>query len=351
MATIGFRTTEQAAELLNPLKHFSAAAQRVQLRTDPLLGHSAVYNPLIEEGVKTFIGAVDHPLVERLKDDSASGCIFCPEKIEAVARFVPALVPEGRIRVGEAVLFPNLLALAPHHAVAVVSRAHFLELSEFTPDLIGNALLGVRQYVAAVFAQDAAARHVSVNANYLFPAGASLMHPHFQVLVSHEPYTHVARLLQACSDYCAAHGANYHNDLIDTERARGERYIGATGAWHWLAAYAPLASNEILAVHESRGDFAALTDADIAELARGMSATLRCYESLNYLSFNFTLYARRDGAEDDGFNCLLRCMTRQNPYPNYRTDDFFLQKGLQTELIVTLPETLAQRSREVLAAR
>jgi hypothetical protein len=36
-------------------------------------------------------------------------------------------------------------------------------------------------------------------------------------------------------------------------------------------------------------------------------------------------------------------MTRQNPYPNYRTDDYFLQKGLQTELFLMPPEELARR--------
>jgi hypothetical protein len=92
-----------------------------------------------------------------------------------------------------------------------------------------------------------------------------------------------------------------------------------------------------------------LTDADLTALAEGLSAALRVYESLGYLSFNFTLYSRREPESPDGFNCLIRCMTRQNPYPNYRTDDFFLQKGLQTEVILTLPEKLAAQARPFFA--
>jgi hypothetical protein len=39
-------------------------------------------------------------------------------------------------------------------------------------------------------------------------------------------------------------------------------------------------------------------------------------------------------------------VNRQNLYPNYRNDDYFLQKLLQTELILTLPEDLAAEARK-----
>ncbi len=37
-------------------------------------------------------------------------------------------------------------------------------------------------------------------------------------------------------------------------------------------------------------------------------------------------------------------------YPNYRTDDFFLQKGLENELILTLTEKLAEGAKEFIGA-
>jgi galactose-1-phosphate uridylyltransferase len=295
--------------------------------------------------VKLFVSEADRPLIQRLAAESATHCFFCPAKIDGVARFPAELVPEGTIKRGETVLFPNLFALGKYHAVAAVSRAHFLELHLFTPELIADAFLAMRELVTAIYRRDASPLYITVNANYLFTAGASLMHPHFQLLVTSLPYTQQAHLLRACRDYFAGHGTPYHQDLIRSERARGERYVAQTGAWHWLSAYAPLGSNEILGMHESCGDLAELTEDDISELAKGLSATLKLYESLGYLSFNFTLYARQGPAAVDGFNCLIRCMTRQNPYPNYRTDDFFLQKGLQTEVILTLPETLADKAR------
>jgi len=345
MAEIEFKRREDRFALLNPLKGFAPDTQTVEVRFDPLLGHTSVYNPLVETGIKMFVGEADRALIERLRAESAPHCFFCPEKIAGVARFHEDFIAEGTIRVGESVLFPNLFSLGRHHAVATVTRAHFLEPHQLTPALLGDAFKAIHRYVSAVYAHDAEANDVSVNANYLFPAGASLMHPHFQVLVTATPYTHQARLIEACRDYRARQGSAYHADLVATERRLGERYVGQTGAWHWLAAYAPMGSNEILGVHGEGGDLAALAEADLEGLARGLSAVLRTYGRLGYLSFNFSLLARRAPAPADGFNCLIRCVTRQNPSPQYRTDDFFLQKGLQAELILIRPETLAAEVR------
>jgi UDPglucose--hexose-1-phosphate uridylyltransferase len=345
MSDIRFERFEDTFELLNPLKGFGKAIQTVEVRRDPLLGHTSIYNAAIEDKVKMFVGDGDRFLVERLAAESEMHCFFCPGRIDKVARFPAELVPEGTISLGETVLFPNLFALGKYHAVAAVSRSHFLTLHDFTPELIRDAFLAMRSLVSAVYRQDANAVYVNANANYLFPAGASMMHPHFQLLITPLPYTQQAHLSRACRDYFGSQGTSYHQDLLECERARGERYIARTDAWHWLCAYAPLGSNEILGVHESCGDFAQLTDRDLAALGQGLSATLRLFDSLGHMSFNFTLYARRDPGTTDGFNCLIRCITRQNPYPHYRTDDFFLQKGLQTELILHLPEALASNAR------
>jgi galactose-1-phosphate uridylyltransferase len=343
MASISFASSEDTLEVLNPLRGFERETQRVQVRKDPLLGHTSVYNPFLQDKAKAFFGEVDRELIHKLAADTAPNCIFCPAKISGTAKYPESLLPQGRIQVGEAVLFPNLFALGKHHAVVAVARAHFLELREFTPEILADAFRAMQQLAVAIYRHDDSAVHLSVNANYLFPAGASLVHPHFQMLITREPYTHQARLADACRSYFVSHGTAYHRDLIETERTARERYIGRTGAWHWLSAYAPLGSNEILAVHEESGDFAGLGDVALRDLSRGLAATLRAYEELGFLSFNFTLFARREPRSPDGFNCLLRCMTRQNPYPNYRTDDYFLQKCLQTELILMPPEELAGR--------
>jgi UDPglucose--hexose-1-phosphate uridylyltransferase len=345
MPGIRFESVEDTLEILNPLRQFQREQQRVELRRDPLLGSVSVYNPALKGKAQVFFGAIDWDLVERLAQQSASSCVFCPEHLDRTAQYPPELVPDGRLRVGEAVLFPNLHALAQYHAVVALSRAHFLRLDELRPRLFADALIAAQRFVDIVYRRDAAAAFVSVNANYLFPAGASLMHPHVQLLMGRQPYSAHARLVSACQAYYAQHGSAYHADLVVEERRIGARYIAQRGPWHWLSAFSPTGSNEILAIHPQAGDFAALDDAELEALAEGLHAVLRLYQKLGYLSFNWTLFSLRAGG-DAGFRCLLRIVNRQNPYPNYRSDDFFLQKLLHSEVILQLPEELAREARE-----
>ena len=53
----------------------------------------------------------------------------------------PTIVPEGRIRRGEAVLFPNLVPYSKYSSVSVYSpEGHFLPLRELTPKLVADNL-------------------------------------------------------------------------------------------------------------------------------------------------------------------------------------------------------------------
>jgi galactose-1-phosphate uridylyltransferase len=184
-----------------------------------------------------------------------------------------------------------------------------------------------------------------VNANYLLPAGASLIHPHMQMLITPEPYSYQRRLLEAADRYYEEKGSSYFADLIDEEKRRGSRYIAQTGEWHWMTAFSPMGTNEIMAVHEEKADFASLSDEEITDLASGISRILSFYQGLGHMSFNYTLFSTRESAGHDGSRCLFKIITRQNLYPNYRNDDYFLQKLLQSELIFTLPEELAEGVR------
>jgi hypothetical protein len=49
---------------------------------------------------------------------------------------------------------------------------------------------------------------------------------------------------------------------------------------------------------------------------------------------------------EKGMPCMIKMITRQNLCPNYRNDDYFLQKMLQAELIFNPPEELAEKLRD-----
>ena len=346
MAAIHFESIASTFTIRNPQKGFLEDVYEVEVRRDPLLGDTSVYNPLLRDKAKTFFGDSDPALIKRLVEESRETCIFCADRVEkSTPQYPLELVPGGRIRMGEALLFPNLFAIGKYHAVVSLCNAHFLTLREWSPVLVENGFRAAREFLKAVYRCDQSSLHVSVNVNYLFPAGASLVHPHIQMLVTPMAYSYHARLMEACGAYYRKEGSAYHADLIDAERKEGSRYVAQTGRWHWMTAFSPLGSNEVTAVHDRESDFALLSDADIKDLSLGISKVLAFYENLGHLSFNYALYATRQPQAGEGQRCLLRVINRQNLYPNYRNDDYFLQKMLQSELIINLPEELAPKLR------
>ena len=168
-----------------------------------------------------------------------------------------------------------------------------------------------------------------------------------QMLITPVAYSYHARMLDAARRYYEKNGSSFYSDLVATEKRTSERYIVQQNSWHWLAAFSPMGSNEIMAIHEKEADFGALSDDDLSDLSRGISRVLFLYERLGHLSFNFTLFSVRQGEQDGGQRCVFKIINRQNLYPNYRNDDYFLQKMLQSELIFNLPEELAEQLRKI----
>ncbi|MDX1776926.1 MAG: hypothetical protein R3297_10115 [Desulfobulbales bacterium] len=343
MGRISFDSIDSDVRFLNPLKDFAEDVQTLQIRKDPLLGDTSVFNPELKDKAQIFFGSCDQELIERLVEETARNCFFCGEAVaKSTPRFTPDFSSEGRFQVGEALLFPNLFSLGTFHPVIRLCDAHFLKLSEFTPELINNGFLVAQQFMKTIYEKDPGIGYAAVTANYLFPAGASLVHPHLQMIATPLPYSYQARVLDACSLWQLEHGSSYWADLV-TQEKDGPRYIGRTGGWHWLTPFSPLGINEIMAVHEDSGDLGELSGDDLENLSAGIAKVLNYYEALGHLSYNYALYSTKNDNNDGSFHLFLKIITRQNLYANYRNDDYFLQKLLQSELIITPPEELAQQ--------
>ena len=114
-----------------------------------------------------------------------------------------------------------------------------------------------------------------------------------------------------------------------------------------MTAFSPMGMNEVNAFHDGKADFGLLTEAELYDLSYGISKVLLLYEAFGHLSFNYCILSVRDPLCADSFRCLLRIVNRQNLYPNYRNDDYFLQKLLHSDFIINLPEELAAQLRQL----
>jgi hypothetical protein len=96
--------------------------------------------------------------LEAIGRQFAPTCPFCADRLESqTPRFPPTLSREGRIRRGEAVLFPNLFAYSQFSSVSVYSPdLHYLPLERMTPCCVGGiasvllALTGARLEVPSL---------------------------------------------------------------------------------------------------------------------------------------------------------------------------------------------------------
>jgi galactose-1-phosphate uridylyltransferase len=281
---IAFQEETRTASFLDPFSEFELRSRDVQIRTDPLTG------------------AVSRLFYYRRRPPQQSGsaqdpgkrvCAFCPENVETMTPLFPAaLCPEGRIRRGEAVVFPNLFPYEVHNAVVAITERHEVSLTDWTPEVLADAFLASRDYISRVVRSEDGERFCSVNWNYTPVAGASQVHPHLQVLVAEKPTLEHGRLLAASHDYAEANAGNYWEDLIRAERAAGERYVGQTGDVAWVVNFAPRGFvPDVTAVLGNNRDFTDCEDELVRDLARGLVKVLSYYGSRIVRGANLTLYS------------------------------------------------------------
>ena len=347
--TIRFEKHVQKAAFHNPMKGGSLDTQEIEIRRDPLTGHQSVFNPGLEDKAPMFFRPTDRALIEKIAEESEPGCFLCEDRWREMTPTYPEeVIPGGRIEVGRAVLFPNLFPVAQVHAVVRVGERHHLPLGDFEAAVVLEAFRASMQFIKAFARADETVRHMTINGNFLGPAGASIVHPHFQILGGDLPFTSLDQLLAGSRHYFTEHSSCYWTDLVEAEEAAGDRYIGRTGPVSWIASFSPRGTNEVLGIFTSKRDFLEFDDEDLEGLAKGFSRVLKGYDSLGASTFNFTIYSGPLGDRDESFRCVLRILSRQNVYENYRTDDYFLQKLLRNELILLPPEALAASMREIL---
>jgi len=344
---IKFEKYVRTSTIHNPMMNNELDAQALEIRKDPLTGVQSVFNPRLEDKVAMFYGKSDTALIAKMAEESRSRCFLCGDLWKQITPKYPAdLVPEGRIEKGQAVLFPNIFPAAPVHAVIRVGDRHYVPLSEFGADAVSDAISVSLELARRLAEKKAGVTYMTLNGNYLGPAGASIAHPHFQMVGADLPFTYVGDVLTRGRAYFEKNQTCYWADLAAQEKQEGARYIAATGPVEWITAFSPSGANEVVGILPNHHDFLDMDNDDAAGVAQGLVRVLAGYADMGLSTFNFALYSGPLDKKDESFRCFIRIISRQNVYENYRTDDYFLQKMLRNELILTPPEVLAKNFRE-----
>jgi len=288
-----FRTIKKHARLLDPRNNFQELEVESEIRFHPLTGRTSriAHFATFQGFPKTDLG----PLAESTRN----ACPFCADKVETITpKFPSDMVPEGRIKLGETVIFPNLSPYDKHSAVAVATREHYVPLLELSSRQLTDAFAGALQYFERCAKDDPEAEYPLVNWNYMPYAGASMVHTHLQVYATSNPGNYHADLIDASRAYRKKSGHNFWADFLAEEIRLDERYIGRTGNAEWLTHYTPFGTmGDVLFMFPNRASSWDLLPQDLSDMVQGLQRLFRYYDSVGLQSFNLALYPGARGQD------------------------------------------------------
>lgn len=343
MKSMLFERKIAEAQFLSPLQDFGPEVQPIEYRRDLLTGRECRINVKRAERVKQAQRPFDQA---ELVGESAAKCYFCPHNLEAsTPKFPPEIAPEGRFSVGEAVVFPNLFPFARYHAIATVSRAHSMDLGDFTETQIGDALRAGLEYFRRLRDADRGPLYALFNWNHLPPSGASIIHPHIQLLADGRPTSANGLYLKASEDFYRENGRSYWVVLAE-EEGRGERAIGRLGAVHFLASAVPFGNNEVTIIFEGASNLLEVGEAEIGAFAEGMKRLLDGYNRMGIKSFNLTTFTGPLGEGREDFWLNMRLISRPTPSRYYTADAGFLELLHSERVVESMPERVAEELRK-----
>ncbi len=337
-----FKKIVVESKFLSPLRDFEGDTQLIEYRLDPLLSTWCRINVRRTERVKQWKSDANFwELVEK----SEKGCFFCPDNIpKSTPKFPPEIVPEGRIKLGETFVFPNLFPFAQHHAIATLTRKHFADLHEFTEDQIANTLNASIEYFKRVAKAYPKVKYPSFNWNHLPPSGASILHPHVQLVADERP-THLCdQILKASTKYYGKNKSSYWLDLVKAEEKENTRFIGRSGSIAWMTTFAPIGNNEITAIFEESSSLD-LSAKEVEAFASGLARILKGYYELGVKSFNLTMYSAALGDDREDYLLNVKLISRPPPLRDYTSDAGFMESLNMERVVESMPEKLAESMR------
>ena len=83
MGEIAFEKISSTFTILNPFNNFAPEEHRVEVRKDPLLGDTSIYNPYLKDKARAFFGRNDPELIQALARESAKTAFFAGRTLSA----------------------------------------------------------------------------------------------------------------------------------------------------------------------------------------------------------------------------------------------------------------------------
>jgi UDPglucose--hexose-1-phosphate uridylyltransferase len=272
-----------------------------QFRQNPISKHWVLIAPNRAKRPEQFTG---DPVIHHSFPEIVEACVFCPGnelKNEEIARFPDNKNWQVRI-------IPNKFEALSHvplsaqkefyvsrsgtgdHEV-VITRKHNEPIALQSISTVELTLQIFRQRYLDI-AQNEHLSYIQIFHNHGRDAGASLIHPHYQIISTPMVPSGVHDEIVGCYHYYQAHKKCIYCAIMEEEKKQGERIIFETEDFLVVAPYASRSPFEtwILPKRHS-SNFEQITDKEITQLAYVLKVTLgQLYVKLSDPPLNFYIH-------------------------------------------------------------
>ncbi len=318
-----------------------SAEKQIEIRTNPISGRtSRITLSRIAETEKGTDRLPDPPPDAQ----ETSKCPFCRPQVEArTPRCLSEIEPSGCLIQGESRLFPNLFPYGSYSAVSLFDNRHFVEIGTASLSSYTDCFINCRNYLRNVLRYDSRAVYTAITQNHLPSAGGSLIHPHLQINADWIAGNHHRFLKHRADCYFQETGQYLFSDYLRHEKENRSRYIGNTGGWEWMAAFAPEGFFEIWGILPQIVSLRSPESSVWKDLAQGILNAQKFYRSLCRNGYNLGILS----AEAPSGRLELRAVLilRSNYAPWVRNDHTGFELMLGDMATFTLPEKTAEMAR------
>ncbi len=332
---IEFKKIRSQVRLMNPFKGHALDEIPCEIRFDPLTGATGRIFDLPFKA--------DKPDVADIVDRSRKiFCPFCPGALDrSTPEFPKDLIPEGRIKVGDATLIPNLAPFEKHAGVAIFSPEHFLPMENLTPETMRDAFSACLLYFKRVAEYDPLIQYFSINWNYMPCAGSSLVHAHLQPNAGEVATNALREQVEEGRKYEYANRRCFWQDFVQAEQHRDERYLGTIGPSSWVMSFVPAGFlPDMQCVFPEHQSLMELSKADLEVFLDGLGKTLKYFLEENIYSFNVSIFSAK---KEKGHRVNARICPRLFPRPIGNSDIAYPQMMHKESFTVRPPEVVREK--------
>lgn len=181
-------------------------------------------------------------------------------------------------------------------------------------------------------------RYIAIIHNHGYQAGASILHPHSQIIASPIVPDGIERILEGTQNYHKSNNRDLAQVMIDYEQDIKKRIIIENEYFIALAPYASKVAYEVeIYPKYPQIHFAYSNQTEIYNLAKIYKAILKSYyEKIGDIDYNMTIItAPVDGNLYKGFRWFIRLIPRINFVGGYEI-------GTDTDICLISPEMVAE---------